>query len=353
MVRDEKWRSISVLVRAAEEYERVEAPVYRSTGGPIFKTLLSSGCKMDCLYCPFSRHCRYPREKWSVDKLVRVFLELYRGGVVRGLFLSSGLYGDPESVVEEIVFVARVLREKYGYKGYIHLRLMPGTPSRLVREAARVADRVGVNLEAPGPQFFSEIAPSKGSWSIDLYSKLSYAASLVSPYRRRVDTQLVVGAAGESDRDIMLLLEKLSDVGVGIVHFSPYTPVEGTPLAKHVPPTPVWRSRQLYEVWSLISQYGFRVKELEAVLDDDGFMPRLGVSVKEFLARSHPEWFPVNPWNASLSELVRVPGIGPKTARRIINLRERGLLTVLKLKSVLGVSRWSRAKAYLDLSSSK
>ncbi len=344
---DWKWVRRSILVRGAE-LERVEVPVYRSTGGPLFKTLLYSGCRMDCRYCPFSRLCRVPRDRWLPEKLVRVFLEAYRQGVVRGLFLSSGLPRDPEEVSEELVAVARKLR-RCGYRGYLALRLMPGTPGWLVQEALRVADRVGLNLEAPGEAAFSEIAPSKGSWSLDLYSRLLLAAEYAG-HPRRVSTQFVVGAAGETDLELLRVTEALHRAGVGVVHYSAYTPYPGTPLAeKGVPPAPQWRTRLLYQASRLIRDYGYAVREIEPLLNDRGMLSRLGKSLKEALAEAHPEWFPVNPLEAGLRELLRVPGIGHTAARRIIEARREGRLTTLVLQRILGPQRFRRVARFLDL----
>ncbi len=347
-----KWRRPSVLVETAEKLERVEIPVYRSTGGPIFKTLLSSACRMDCRYCPLARFCRSPRERWEPRKLVKAFIEAYSRGLVKGLFISSGLYGDPDRVVEDMLSVVEELRRQ-GYRGFIHVRLMPGTSSSLVREALRLADRVGLNLETISPSAFNEVAPSKGSWSLDLYSKLLYAAR-VAGNPRRVDTQLVVGMVGESDYEILRLVEVLTSEGVGRIHFSPYTPIPGTPLAERVRrQTPMWRVRLLYEAWTLISSYGYSLREIEPILDDRGFLKPLTGSLKEEIARIHPEWFPVDPETASLKELLRVPGIGPRTARKIIELRNRGVkLTVNVLRKTVGLSRWRKASKYLDLKAS-
>ena len=339
----------AVLVEAAEGYEVAEAPVYRGSRGPLFKTLLSTGCRMDCRYCPFSRLCRYPRERWRPEKLVRVFLAAYRAGLVRGLFLSSGIYNDPERVSEDVISVAEELRRR-GYRGYIHLRLMPGTPGHLVRRALEVADRVGINLEAPGPSHFSEIAPSKGSWSLDIYSRLALAARLAGD-PRRVDTQLMVGASGESDEETLTLLARLSRDGIGVVHFSPYQPVPGTPLAERVRrPAPQWRARLLYEAWSLIRSRAVDLDAFDPLLDAEGMLPRppRGKSLKEMLADAHPEWFPVDPSTAGRTMLLRVPGIGVKTADAIMRLRERGLLSLEALRRLLG-PRWRRASRFLDL----
>lgn len=347
MYRPGKWERAGVLVGGSGGLELVEVPLYKTRGGRIVKTLLSSACRMDCLYCPFSRLCRAERGVWRREKLVGAVLEAWRRGVARGLFLSSGLYGDPERVVSDMLEVAWELRRR-GFTGYLHLRLMPGTPFRLISEAARVADRFGVNLEAPGPSHFSEIAPSKGSWSVDLLSRLLYAAGVAGD-PGRVDTQLVLGASGESDAEVVALTARLIESGVGVVHYSPYTPIPGTPLASRIPTgTPRWRSTLHYQAWALMRFYHYTPREVMDALDDRGMFPRTG-NLKELLARLHPEWYPVDPEAAGYRELLRVPGIGPRSARKIIRARESGSrVTPSLLAGILG-ARYARAARYLDL----
>ncbi len=344
-----KWRRTSILLDTAEKLEVVEIPVYQSTGGPLFKTLYSSACRMDCLYCPLSYNCYTSREFWRRDKLIRVFIEAYKQRKVRGLFLSSGLYADPERVSEELVEIAVDLR-RIGYNGYIHVRLMPGTPKRVIREALKITDRIGINLEAPGPSYFQEIAPSKGRWRTDLLSKLE----LVAREARKplqVDTQFVLGGAGEPDIEYIALIHKLVKQKIGRIHFSPYTPIPGTKLAEINPHhTPQWRAKYLYEIFFLIKYYGFKPSYFIPLLDDKGCIPPSTMRIKDRLAELHPEWFPINLDTASFYELLKVPGIGPVRARRIINLREKGVkLTPRLIRHILG-SAWRKAQKYLDLS---
>ncbi len=342
-----KWERASALIRGSGGLEVVEVPLYRTKRGRIVKTLLSSACRMDCLYCPFSRHCRVPREAWRREKLVRVVLRAWRRGLAGGLFLSSGIYGDPERVVSDMLEVAWELRER-GFTGFLHLRLMPGTPFRLVREAVRVADRLGLNLEAPGPSHFSEIAPSKGGWSVDLLSRLLYAAGTAGdPWR--VDARLVLGAAGETDAEVVGLTARLLEAGVGVVHYSPYRPIPGTPLARRIPKgTPRWRAMLHYQAWALMRFYYYTLSEIGDAMDERG-MFKATRNLKDLLARLHPEWYPVDPEEASYRELLRVPGIGPRSAREIIKARESGYrVTPALLRRILG-SRYQRAAMYLDV----
>ena len=327
--------------------ERVEVPLYKSSRGVLFKTLLSSACRMDCLYCPYRRGGPAERHAYTPSRLARLAFEAVRRGLASGVFISSGLYGDPEVVTEAVVEAAERLRA-LGYRGYIHLRLMPGTPPSLVRRAAEVADRIGVNLETVDPSRFAEIAPSKGSWSLDLYSRLAYAARVAGD-PRRVDTQLVVGAAGETDEEIIELTYRLLRLGVGVVHYSPYTPVPGTPLAEKRRATPEARARRLYEAEALMRDYRMTPEDLKAVLDDRGMLPLTPRSLKEEVAEAHPEWFPVDPEEATLEELLRVPGIGPKTARAVLEARREGRRIDRALLYRLLGGRARKALKYLDV----
>jgi len=345
-----KWGKYHVLVEAADGFEVDEVPVYRSAGGPIMKTLYSSACRLDCRYCPFSRLCRrIPRERWEPGKLARAFMAAYQMGVVGGLFISSGLYGDPERVSSDIIEEARKVR-RLGFRGYIALRLMPGTPLWLVREALEVADRVGVNLEAPTSSAFSDIAPSKGSWSLDVLRPLLYAARIAGdPWR--VSTQLVVGAAGESDEEHLILASRLVEEGVGVVYYSPYTPIPGTPLARRRPPTPYWRVRRLHEALRLMRDCRYKLEWILDVLDDEGMLPaprKPSETLKEAIASKHPEWYPVDLATAGVSELLRVPGIGPRTAREFLEVREKaGLRMALNLlKRRVGRGRLRKVRMY-------
>jgi len=339
-----KWRRLRIGVAAGEE---VEAPTYRAAGGPLLKILYSSGCRMDCMYCPFAVFCRRGRSVWSREKLVRTVLAA-RGRRVQGVFLSSGLHRDPEDVTMELVEVAEELRRR-GYQGYIHVKVMPGTPGWLVKRALEPADRVSLNLETPAAHYFAEIAPSKGSWARDLYQRLLLAADYArSP--GRVSTQFVVGAAAESDQELLRLTWVLHRAGVGTVHYSPYVPVPGTPLAEKRRPTPPSRTGALYEASRLLRDYGFKPGDFEPLLDDAGMLRvRASASLKEELARSHAEWFPVNVETASRQELLRVPGIGPTAASRILEARRKGVrITPWLLARILGARRFRRAAPYLE-----
>lgn len=342
-----KWRHEVVELKLVDKIERIEAPIYKSTGGPIFKIAITTACKMDCLYCPFRAGSNCARIFWKPEKLVRVFMSLYRHGVVKGIFLTSGYYNDPDTIVEQMLEVVEKLRE-IGYKGYVHVRLMPGTSKHLVREALRLCDRVGLNVEAPSKQHFSEIAPSKGDWKRDIVDRLVYAASIAGK-PDKVDTQFVVGASGENDEDILEISYWLIRKGVGRLHYSPYTPMPGTPLAEKRPPTPYDRVYRLYQAWSLMRYYKFSLNLIKLALQEDGMLVKTRdlkriVAERLGIGREHR----IDPLEARVEELLLVPGIGPQTARRIVKAREKDGLTIDVLRKILG-SRWKKTAKYLDL----
>ena len=308
---------------------------------PIFKTLLSAHCVNSCRYCLLRRGSRVPRYRWDPGRLVKTFLRLWREGRVEGLFLSSCVYGDPETVVEDELEVVRALR-RAGYRGYVHLRLMPGTPRYLVEEAARVADRVGVNLESPRRDVFEEVAPDKGDYRADLWAVLAECVRASRGARADVDTQVIVGL-GESDADHLVLTARLLGMGLSRVHYSPFEPLPGTPLER-LRACPGDRARRLYQAFHLMRNYGFGLDELLA-LARGGMLPRVS-DLKA--AYAELAGLRVDANDAGVAELVRVPGIGPRTAEALVRIRESRRLRPEDLVRVLGLKRARRALRYLS-----
>jgi predicted DNA-binding helix-hairpin-helix protein len=340
-----KWRS---LVMGAE-YDRAEVPLYEASGrrkATLLKTLLSSACRMDCRYCPFRAGCPLAkRMSWETDKLVRITMDLYRRGVIKGLFLSSGFYGDPDAVAEKQLEVVEELRRR-GFKGYIHLRLMPGVHWWYIRRAAELADRIGVNLETTDPSRFSEIAPSKGDWRQDILYKLEYMARESRWRKAGVDTQLMAGVAGETDEELLRLTWRLYRIlGISRVHYSAFRPVKGTPMENN-PPAPLWREHRLYQASELIRRYGYTMAEITQILDERGMLPNK--DPKEAYAEANPDLYPVDINNASLHELLRVPGIGPSAAELILRIREHRRITAPLLIRILGVGAARKVLRYVS-----
>ncbi|OYT44168.1 radical SAM protein [Candidatus Bathyarchaeota archaeon] len=355
----EKWRFLTVSSR----WDRSTVPIYEtsSPGGyvPLLKTLLEAPCRNDCAYCALRAGMRCPRESWGPEEIARITLRLWEDGKIRGLFLSSCVRKDPESTVEKQLEALRTLREM-GYTGYIHLRLMPGISRHHVREAVELADRLGVNLEAPTGDIFSEMCPSKGDFREVVLKRLEWivdevrrAADLrvISTFgfgRAGVDTQMVVGAVHDNDEQYIRMVDRLyREIGLRRIYFSGFEPIDGTPLEDN-PPCPPYREYRLYQVSFLIRDYGFKYEELKGILDDRGFLPNIDPKVA--LARLEADRFPINLNSADYYEILRVPGIGPVTARKIIDARKNLKIERLSdLEKILGPTLSRRVAPYIDL----
>lgn len=287
----------------------------------LFKVLLSNACENNCLYCANRRDANAPRTTLTPEELVRAFLDLHSRGKAEGLFLSSGLVGGATRTMDRMLSAVEQLRGKHDFRGYIHLKILPETEAAAVARAVELADRVSINLEAPGPPRLGSLAREKD------YAALEERLRWVSQIKARfggapagVTTQFVVGAAGETDAELIRLAERLyTQLSLARVYYSAFKPLAGTPL-EHLPATPLKRQVRLYQADFLVHNYGYRVDEL--VLTEDGNLP-LSIDPKEAWARAHPEVFPVELNAADRRLLLRIPGIGPIGASRIIAARRR------------------------------
>jgi predicted DNA-binding helix-hairpin-helix protein len=279
---------------------------------------------------------------------------MYRAGVVEGLFLSSGIVNTMRSM-DDMLATVELVRTKYSFRGYIHLKVLPGAEPDQIRRAVELADRVSVNLEAPTPTALSFLAPQKSM--PELVGPLRAASAMVQEMRRSMppvdmgagrlgmSTQFVVGPAGESDRDLLTMAAQLyREIHLARAYYSPFSPVSRTPLADALP-TPTRREHRLYQADFLLRHYRFDVHELAFEPDDQ---LNLTVDPKLAWAHAHPEQFPVEVNRASLAQLLRVPGIGPHSARAILQARRQGNLSCLGHLRQLG-ARADQAAPYITL----
>jgi predicted DNA-binding helix-hairpin-helix protein len=292
---------------------------------PILKTLLSSACERDCYYCPFRVGRDFRRATFTPDELARLFLRLHKNDLVQGIFLSSGLVGGGLQTQDRILATAEILRRRYEFRGYIHLKIMPGAERAQVEAGMRLADRVSVNLEAPNDRRLAKLAPHK-VFAEELLQPLRWVEAVRQAQGGcgpSMTTQFVVGAADESDLELLLtttfLYQKLR---LARAYFSGFAPVSDTPLSNH-PPTSPLREHRLYQASFLLRDYGFDVEELPFV--GAGNLP-LHEDPKLLWAERHLQENPVEVNTASQQRLLRVPGIGPKGAQRIVSERRRGTL---------------------------
>ncbi len=301
----------------------------------LLKTLLSSGCERDCAYCAFRRGRDFARVAFTPDELARLFIGLAERGIAQGIFLSSAIAGGGAHTEDRLLATAELLRHRYGFRGYIHLKIMPGAERDQVLAAMRLANRVSVNLEAPNTERLSRLAPHK-----QFIEELLEPLRWVEEARRALPgrwpsstTQFVVGAAGESDLELLSTTEFLHRQ-VARAYFSSFSPVPGTPL-ENLPASPPLREHRLYQSSFLLRDYGFTVEELP--FEQGGFLP-LESDPKLAWARTHLADAPVELNRAGRRDLLRVPGIGPRGADRLLAERRRGRIRELADLSRLGIA---------------
>ena len=257
----------------------------------LLKVLQTNVCTKDCQYCEnrVSRDVR--RESFSPEELAGLFVSLHRAGKAGGLFLSSGIAGRPDRVMERMTATAEILRRRHRFRGYIHMKILPGSSRAAVERAAQLSDRISINIEAPGPQHLERIAGQK-DFRNELLPQTEWIRQVVadpSTRARSHTTQFVVGASGESDREILKWTDWLyKGRGLYRAYYSAYQiPDEDTSL--DAPPTPLMREHRLYQSDFLLRKYGFSLDEF--VFERAGHLS-LTVDPKERWAQEHPEAFP-------------------------------------------------------------
>lgn len=321
----------------------------------LLKILMTNSCMYDCEYCVNRRSHDGRKAMLTPDEIATLTMEFYKRNYIEGLFLSSGIIRSPDYTTELLIRTAKLLREREKFTGYIHMKGIPGTDTRLLNELGRYVDRVSVNIELPSEKSLKLLAPQKDRKTI--FQPMSYFKDAILENReerrknRRVPsfvpagqtTQMIVGASGESDRQILLLTEGLyKKANLKRVYFSAYVPVmKGTHLPALRKP-PLARENRLYQADWLLRFYKFRADELLTEKEPD-FDSEL--DPKTCWALRHRELFPVEVNRASYDMLLRVPGIGFKSAREIARLRRYGNLSAADVVHI-GVV-WKRAKHFI------
>ncbi len=329
--------------------------VPRGGDSVMLKTLLSSACVNDCKYCPLRSRQDVPRHTLAAEELAEAFMGYVRRGGIYGMFLSSGVVRDADYTMDRMLAVLRTLRRRHEYRGHLHLKIIPGCSDAAIEEALRAASTVSLNVEAPTRASFAPLSERK-DFDRDIVRPIKLISRLTGPggpYERvKVMTQFLVGASTETDRELVGATFGLyRRLGLARVYFSAYQRGLGEadlPGEKRHAAEPVTeatsprgsaqrdlltREHRLYQADFLIRKY--RWEESDFQFAADGSLP-LGADPKQLWAAAHPEFFPVRLGRATRDELLRVPGIGPTTAERIVKARREGVLGGLADAGVRG-----------------
>ncbi len=311
----------------------------------LLKILLTNWCIYDCLYCVNRVSSNVPRARFTVDEVVQLTLDFYRRNCIEGLFLSSGIIRNPDYTMEQVVEVARRLREEHGFRGYIHLKTIPAAASELLDRDGLYADRMSFNVELPSAQSLVRLAPEKDAQAIersmgrlklhiDESREARRPASAVvsvprSPARRAKaprfapggqSTQMIVGADDTSDRLILATSARLyGQHRLRRVYYSAFSPIPDASAALPLKAPPLVREHRLYQADWLLRFYGFTHDEI--VADARSGMLDLEVDPKLAWALAHREAFPVDLNRAPREQLLRVPGLGVQSVQRLLAAR--------------------------------
>lgn len=316
----------------------------------LLKILLTNFCLYDCQYCVNRRSSDVPRARFTAEEVVKLTLDFYRRNCVSGLFLSSGIIQSVDYTMEQLVLVAQLLREKYSFRGYIHLKTIPAADPALIQQAGLYADRLSVNIELPTNDSLIRLAPEKNIPSINDAMRIIHRGQQATQGEKRAplftpagqSTQMIVGADAANDHTILQRAEGLyQNFKLRRVYYSAFSPIPASPSALPLAPPPLLREHRLYQADFLIRSYGFNSSELLAT---PGNLP-LDIDPKLAWALNNRDRFPVDLNRADITLIARVPGIGLRTAERLISLRQERRIRyqdLIHLRCVL-----SKAKPFI------
>ena len=321
----------------------------------LLKILLTNFCIYDCAYCVSRSSNDIKRAAFTVEEVVELTINFYRRNYIEGLFLSSGIFKNADYTMERLVRIAKKLRQEHQFNGYIHLKAIPGASDELLEEAGLYADRLSVNIEIPSEKSLKKVAPEKNYK--DVLEPMGYLKTRIEGYqeeRKKIknapqfaqagqSTQLVVGATPENDLKVLKLADSLyREQSLKRVYYSGYIPIPTDNRLPVLKAPPLVRENRLYQADWLLRFYGFSVDELVSET-----FPELDLEMDPKLAFAlrHPQLFPVDINQADYEMILRIPGIGVKSAQKIVQARRFGRLRYEHLKKIGVVLR--RAKYFI------
>ena len=328
----------------------------------LLKILLTNSCIFDCAYCINRKSSNVRRARFTSEEVVRLTLAFYKRNYIEGLFLSSGIIRSSNYTMEQIVEVARSLREDHDFRGYIHLKTIPDADPELVRQAGLYADRVSINVELPTEAGLTELAPEKDSARIagamrDMKSSIVEADDAAKRFRSAPrfapagqSTQMIVGADAASDADIVGKASTLyGRFGLRRVYYSAFSPIPDASAVLPLKRPPLMREHRIYQADWLMRFYGFAPQEVQGAADAQGMLP-LDIDPKLAWALKHRDSFPVDVNRAPKELLWRVPGLGTKAVDRILSSRRhrnlrlddvaRLTLSIAKVRPFITAADW-------------
>lgn len=297
----------------------------------LLKILLTNACNYDCLYCINRASSNVQRARFTVEEVVKLTLDFYRRNYIEGLFLSSGIIRSPDYTMEQVVRVAKSLREDHQFRGYIHLKTIPEADDALIAEAGKYADRLSINIEVPTEVSLTKLAPEKDIRAIrrtmgGLRLKLDEAKeSKSTKHAQRFapagqSTQMIIGADSSNDQTILETSANLyGSYQLKRVYYSAFSPIPDASRGLPLQAPPLVREHRLYQADWLMRFYGFEIDEITNPLEG-GMLP-LDIDPKLAWALRHRDRFPLDVNRASREDLLRVPGFGVKTVDRIVAAR--------------------------------
>ncbi len=330
-------------------------PVSLPQGGysVLLKTLLSNVCTNDCKYCPLRSESNVRRCTLQPEEVVKAFLEYRRRKKVFGLFLSSGVINNPDYTMDRINAVARILRFRHKFKGYIHLKIIPGASDAAIEDSLSLASAVSLNIETPGKEHF-DLLSDKKDYMKDIIRPIKLMGKMTGKGMRfsrvKCTTQFIVGASDEKDSEIIKYMSGLYDrLNFSRVYFSAYqkglghSAIPGEKQFLSIPEKPFMREHRLYQSDFLMRKYGFSRDDL--ILDKSGNL-RLDKDPKEVWADNNPDFYPLRINASDKEQLLRVPGLGPETVKKVLEARREGRIRSFEELGMKG-KRIQKANSYV------
>jgi predicted DNA-binding helix-hairpin-helix protein len=308
----------------------------------VLKTMLTSACERNCNYCVFRAGRNMRRQTFKPEELASTFLKVFKSGEVEGLFLSSGIIKGGIQTQDRLIDTADILRNKLGFRGYIHLKLMPGLEKDQLRRSMQLANRVSSNLEAANENRLPYLAPLK-SFDQELLAPLKWAQAIRENENPRSTwngrwassiTQFVVGPSGENDLELISTSEYLyKKLGLSRAYYSGFIPMQNTPF-ENMPRTNPIRQNRLYQSSFLLRDYGFSLEDMPFA--NNGNLP-LNVDPKTAWAQQNLLHSPIEINTATKEQLLQIPGVGPGSISKIIHARKLSPINSINQLKQIGI----------------